>query len=131
MRLVLDTNVLIAAFRSRTGAAAEVVRLIRRRELAMVATVALFLEYEAVLTRPEHLARAEITSAEAEIALDVLAALAEPVEAHFLWRPRLRDADDDMVLEAAANGRADAITTFNTRDFASVASEFGIPILTP
>jgi predicted nucleic acid-binding protein len=41
MRLVLDTNVLIAAFRSRTGAAAEVVRLIRRRELTMVATVAL------------------------------------------------------------------------------------------
>ena len=87
----MDTNVLIAAFHSRTGAAAEVVRLIRRRELTMVATVALFLEYEAVLTRPEHLARAEITAAEAEIALDVLAAAAEPVESHFLWRPRLRN----------------------------------------
>ena len=91
MRLVLDTNVLIAAFRSRTGAAAEVVRLIRRRELTMVATVALVLEYEAVLTRPEHLARAEITAAEAEIALDVLAAAAEPVECHFLLRPRLKE----------------------------------------
>jgi hypothetical protein len=67
--------------------------------------------------RPEHLARAEITAAEAEIAhqlallarqrpLDVLAAVVEPVESHFLWRPRLRDADDDMVLEAAANGQA-------------------------
>jgi predicted nucleic acid-binding protein len=97
----------------------------------MVATVALFLEYEAVLTRPEHLARAEITAAEAEIALDVLAAAAEPVESHFLWRPRLRDADDDMVIEAAANGRADAIATFNTRDFAGVASEFGTAVLTP
>jgi putative PIN family toxin of toxin-antitoxin system len=127
MRLVLDTNVIIAAFRSRTGAAAEVVRLIRRRELTMVATVALFVEYEAVLTRPEHLARAEITAAEAEIALDVLAAVVEPVETHFLWRPRLRDADDDMVLEAAANGRADAIATFN----AGIASEFGIAVLTP
>jgi hypothetical protein len=60
----------------------------------------------AVLMRPEHLARAEITAAEAEIALDVLAAVVEPVESHFLWRPRLRDADDDMVLEAAANGQA-------------------------
>jgi hypothetical protein len=50
----------------------------------MVATVALFIEYEAVLTRPEHLAGAEITAAEAEIALDVLAAVAEPVESHFL-----------------------------------------------
>ena len=53
----------------------------------MVATVALFLEYEAVLTRPEHLAKAGITVAEAEIVLDVLAAVAEPVEPHFLWRP--------------------------------------------
>jgi putative PIN family toxin of toxin-antitoxin system len=131
MRLVLDTNVLIAAFRSRAGAAAEIVRLIRRRELTMVATVALFLEYEAVLARPEHLVRAEITAAEADIALDVVAAIAEPVESHFLWRPRLRDADDDMVLEAAANGRADAIATFNTRDFAGVASQFGIAVLTP
>jgi predicted nucleic acid-binding protein len=97
----------------------------------MVATVALFIEYEAVLTRPEHLARAEITAAEAEIALDVLAAVAEPVESHFLWRPRPRDADDDMVLEAAANGRVDAIVTFNIRDFAGVAGEFGIAVLTP
>jgi len=104
MRLVLDTNVLVTAFRSRTGASAEVVRLIRRRELTMLATVSLFLEYEEVLTRPEHLARAEITATEAEGALDVLAAVLEPVEPHFLWRPRLRDADDDMVLEAAVNG---------------------------
>src|ERR1700745_1814835 len=131
MRLVLDTNVVIAVFRSRTGAAAEVVRLIRRRELTMVATVALFLEYEAVLTRPEHLARAEMTAAEGEGSLDVLAAVVEQVEPHFLWRPRLRDPDDDMVLEAAANGRADAIATFNARDFAAVTGEFGIEILSP
>jgi putative PIN family toxin of toxin-antitoxin system len=131
MRLVLDTNVLVTAFRSRAGAAAEVVRLIRRRELTMLATVSLFLEYEAVLTRPEHLARAEITAAEAEGALDVLAAVVEPVKPHFLWRPRLRDPDDDMVLEAAVNGRADAVVTFNARDFADAVDEFGIELLTP
>ena len=131
MRLMLDTNVLVTAFRSRAGAAAEVVRLIRRRELTMLATVALFLEYEEVLMRPEHLAGAEMTVAEANNALDVLAAVAEPVEAHFLWRPRLRDPDDDMVLEAAVNGRANAIATFNARDFTGVVSEFGIELLTP
>src|SRR5262245_45192479 len=54
-----------------------------------------------------------------------------PVESYFLWRPRLRDADDDMVLEAAVSGRADAIATFNTRDFTGVQSEFGIAVLTP
>jgi len=83
----------------------------------MVATVALFLEYEAVVTRPEHLAKAGITVAEAEIVLDVLAAVAEPVEPHFLWRPRLRDADDDMVLEAAVNGRAEAFVASSCRNF--------------
>ena len=60
-----------------------------------------------------------------------VAAVAEPVEPHFLWRPRLRDADDDMVLEAAVNGRAEAIVTFNARDFAGVADEFGLALLTP
>jgi predicted nucleic acid-binding protein len=107
------------------------VKLIRRREATMVATVALFIEYEAVLTRPEHLAAAGITVAEAENILDVLASVAEPVEPHFLWRPRLRDADDDMVLEAAVNGQAEAIATFNARDFGGVAEEFGIEVLTP
>ncbi len=99
--------------------------------IAMVATVALFIEYEAVLARPEHLAAAGITVAEAENILDVLASVAEPVEPHFLWRPRLRDADDDMVLEAAVNGQAEAIATFNARDFGGVAEEFGIELLTP
>lgn len=131
MRLVLDTNVLVTAFRSPAGAAAEVVRLVRRRELTMLATVALFLEYEAVLTRPEHLSQAKMTMAEANNALNVLAALVEPVESHFLWRPRLRDPDDDMVLEVAVNGRANAIATFNARDFAGVVGEFGIELITP
>ena len=54
-----------------------------------------------------------------------------PSAPHFLWRPRLRDADDDMVLEAAVNGRAEAIATFNARDFTGVAHEFGIALLTP
>jgi predicted nucleic acid-binding protein len=55
----------------------------------------------------------------------------QPSLNHFLWRPRLRDADDDMVLEAAVNGRAEAIVTFNARDFAGVADEFGLALLTP
>ena len=49
--------------------------------------------------------------------LDAVAFVAEPVRLTFLWRPGLRDADDDMVLEAAVNGQADAIVTFNHLDF--------------
>lgn len=58
-------------------------------------------------------------------------ALAEPVEIHFLWRPQLTDPGDEMVLETAINGRADAIVTFNVRDFRVVQSQFGIEILRP
>ena len=97
----------------------------------MVATVALFVEYEAVLKRPEHLAQSELSRREIDTILDVLAAVAERIEPYFLWRPRLRDPNDDMVLETAVNGRAEGIATFNTRDFADVARDFGVAVLAP
>jgi predicted nucleic acid-binding protein len=97
----------------------------------MVATVALFIEYEAVLTREEHMRAAGINRSDIDIALDALSAVAVRVEPHFLWRPKLRDPDDDMVLEAAINGRADAIVTFNVRHFADVAPQFDIQVCPP
>ena len=63
--------------------------------------------------------------------LTAIIAVAEPVETHFLWRPQLRDSGDEMVLEAAVNGRADALVTFNVRDFAKVPSRFGIEVMLP
>ena len=95
----------------------------------MLSSVPLFMEYEAVATRPEHLESADATREDIETVLDVLALFVEPVEIHYLWRPRLRDPADDMVLEAAVNGRADAVVTFNRADFGSVPNEFGISVL--
>jgi predicted nucleic acid-binding protein len=57
--------------------------------------------------------------------------MAEPVESHFVWRPLLRDPDDEMVLAAAANGGAAAIVTFNRRDFGVVPLQFRVEVLTP
>ena len=79
----------------------------------MLATPPLFLEYEAVLKRPEQLAASGLSPADVDAALDALAALIEPVEAHLSWRPQLDDPDDEMVLEAAINGRADALVTYS------------------
>ena len=62
---------------------------------------------------------------------DGVASLVEPVESHFLWRPRLRDPADEMVLEAAVNGIADAIVTFNLRDYGQIPHQFGIDVLIP
>jgi predicted nucleic acid-binding protein len=63
--------------------------------------------------------------------VDAVIAMAEPVETHFLWRPQLRDPNDEMVLEVAVNGRADALVTFNLRDFGNVPHRFGVELLLP
>jgi putative PIN family toxin of toxin-antitoxin system len=131
MRLVLDTSVLVAAIRSPSGASAEILRRVLRAELTMLASVPLYAEYEAVATRSDHLARAAATVKEVENLLDALATRLEPVEIRFLWRPQLKDADDEMVLETAVNGRAEAIVTFNRRDFEPAANRFGIAVLAP
>jgi predicted nucleic acid-binding protein len=68
---------------------------------------------------------------EVGIFIDAVLVMVEPVETHFMWRPQLRDPADEFVLEAAVNGQAAAIVTFNRRDFGSVPVEFGIQLLTP
>jgi predicted nucleic acid-binding protein len=108
-----------------------VLGLVAERRVVPLATPALFLEYEEVLKRPEQLAASELSLAEVDAALAALAAAVEPVEVHFAWRPQLADADDEMVLEAAVNGRADALVTHNLADFAAAAPRFGLALLRP
>lgn len=131
MILALDTDVVVAALRSPAGASRRLIQSLRVGRLAVVATVGMFVEYEAVLTRPEHLAATGLTAPEIGRFLDGLAALIIPVRPHFLWRPQLRDPNDEMVLEAAVNGHADAIVTFNQRDFLPAARRFGIDVQKP
>ena len=129
--MILDTDVIVAAIRSSTGASAEIVRRVLQGELTLEASVAQVLEYEAVSTRPQHLDAGGLSETEALVVIDALAALARPIEIHFRWRPQLRDADDEMVLEAAINAQDPTIVTFNVRDFAMAADKFGIALATP
>jgi len=131
VRVVLDTDVVVAALRSPTGASAAILRLARDERVTLLANVALALEYEAVCSRPEHAKAAGLTRAEVDVFVDAVIALVEPVESHYLWRPQLRDPADEMVLEAAVNGRATAIVTFNARDFGESATRFGVGLLAP
>jgi putative PIN family toxin of toxin-antitoxin system len=131
MRVVLDTDVVVAAFRSAHGASRRCLLLGLERRIVVVVSAPLLFEYEAVLTRPEHLAASGSTVEDVALILDDLAASAEPARFDFLWRPTLRDADDEMVLETAVNGRADFLATFNLVDLSTAAARFGIRALRP
>jgi putative PIN family toxin of toxin-antitoxin system len=130
-RVVLDTSVVVAGFRTRSGAGNAVLRLVADRRLVLLATPPLFLEYEDVLKRPEQRLVHGLQLHEVDELLAELAALVEPVELHFRWRPQVRDPNDEMVLEAAINGRADALVTYNVTDFALAGNRFRIPVVRP
>jgi putative PIN family toxin of toxin-antitoxin system len=101
------------------------------RKIDLIASVPLVLEYEAVLTRPEHLRAFGLTVQEVNEVLDALISVAEPIRLRFLWRPQLRDPGDEMVLETAVNGRADRLVTFNLTHLADAARSFGIQTVGP
>lgn len=130
-RVVLDTSVVVAGLRSRSGAANAVLRLVASRQLVPLASPPLFLEYEEVLKRAEHRLAHGLSEEQVDEFLAELAALIEPVELHFQWRPQVRDPGDELVLEAAINGDADALITYNVADFAEAAERFGIAVLRP
>ena len=130
MRLVLDTNVVVAAFRSRRGASSVLLRRTEAGTNRMLCSTALLLEYEAVLGRAATREATGHSLRDVESIVDALAAIAEPVEVRFRTRPLLRDPNDEIVIEAASNGRADAIVTHNVKDFAP-AQILGIDIATP
>ncbi len=130
-RIVLDTSVVVAGLRTRLGAGNAILRLIANRRLVLLATPPLFLEYEDVLKRPEHRLAHGLTPEAIDEFLAELAALVEPVEVHFQWRPQSRDPDDEMVIEAAINGQADALVTYNVSDFVSAVERFEVSVLHP
>jgi putative PIN family toxin of toxin-antitoxin system len=127
--MVLDTDVIVAGMRSPGGASAEILRKARQGRITLLMSVPLAMEYEAICSEAEHRLAAGLSEREVEIFLDAVVAMAEPVTTHFLWRPQLRDPGDEMVLEAAVNGQADLLVTFNVRDFGTVPSRFGIEVM--
>ena len=129
-RVVLDTNVLVAASRSLSGASFALLLALKSVQFTALASVPLMLEYEAVLKRPEQLAASGRSAAMTDAFLDALSLFIEPVHLHYLWRPQLRDPADEMVLETALNGRAEVLVTLNIADFVP-ASHFRLPVLTP
>ena len=131
LRIVLDTDVLVAAIRSDRGASRQLLLGALDRQFDVLVSVPLMVEYEAVLTRQEHLKASGLSAGDVNEILDAYAKVAIPVPLWFLWRPRLKDPADEMLLETAVNGAADRLVTFNERHVAAAAREFGVRVLPP
>ena len=121
----------VAALRSDRGASRQLLIGALDRAFEVLASVPLIIEYEAVLTRPEHLDASGLRSRQVNEVLDALVKVSTPVPLRFLWRPQLRDPADEMVLETAVNGAADWLVTFNLRHLAGAARQFGIRAARP
>ena len=132
MRIVVDTNVLVAAVSSPGGASREILRrcLVQRYEPLMGQT--LLAEYESVLARVEPFAASPIGEAERDALWAALASRCRWVRVYYLWRPNLPDEADNHVVELAVAGGAEAIATHNTRDFVRSELHFpGLRVLSP
>ena len=128
MRIVVDTNVVVAALRSQTGASHELLVHIHLRRVTPLLSVPLLMEYEEVLKRPGLIPH--LTPADIDTMLDQFASRAVATRIHFLWRPFLPDPDDDMLVELALAGQASHIVTSNIRDLA-LARTLGLEVVTP
>jgi putative PIN family toxin of toxin-antitoxin system len=127
-KIVLDTNVLIAALRSRKGASFQVLKRIGRGQFDIVLSVPLFLEYEDVAKRTSR--AVGLRHSDIDDILDYLCSVGEHREIFFLWRPFLKDPMDDMVLEVAVESNCDYIVTHNIKDFRGI-EKFGIEAIRP
>lgn len=127
-QVVLDTNVIVSALRSRRGASHRLLLLVGGPEFQINLSVPLVLEYEDVAKRTAQ--EAGLTVADVDDVIDYLCSVARLREIHFLWRPVLKDPGDDHVLELAVEAECHTIVTHNVKDFAG-SERFGIRAVTP
>ena len=128
MRVILDTCILYSALRSSSGASFHIVSALPSKKFQPIVSTPVFFEYEEVLLRSGQFPH--LTTQDIDDFLDYIASVCEHRPVNFLWRPFLSDADDDMILEAAVSGGAEAIITYNLRDFAG-SERFGTRAISP
>jgi putative PIN family toxin of toxin-antitoxin system len=129
MKIVIDTSVLVAAARSRNGASYKLVSMLPIPEIEIALTIAVYTEWQAVMTRPENLPPGA-TADDALAFLRYLASIAHLQDVYFLWRPFSRDPGDDMIVECAVASGCDYIVTHNVKDFRRV-TELNVQVATP
>ncbi len=117
MVVVIDTNVLYQALRSREGASHFILQLIRSRKITLALSLPVFTEYEDVLKRPNKLNDLQLTKEDIDKVLRFLSYISKPVTIYYLFRPNLKDEKDNIFLELSLAANCDFIITSNTKDF--------------
>jgi putative PIN family toxin of toxin-antitoxin system len=126
--IVIDTNVLVSALRSQRGASFKLLMLLGSEEFGVSVSVPLVLEYEAAAKRL--LGQIPLEESDIDNVLDYMCAVGAHRQVFFLWRPFLKDVNDDMVLELAVASSADYLVSYNKKDFHGI-EQFGIHVVTP
>ena len=126
-QVVLDTNILVTALRSKRGASFKLISLIDKGPFKVNLSVSLVFQYEEILRRQR--SSLHVTQDDTADFLDYLCSVANLHEIYFLWRPYLPDPQDDMILELAVSAGCKYIVTYNKRDFRGVET-FGIEVVT-
>jgi putative PIN family toxin of toxin-antitoxin system len=127
-QVVLDTNVIVSALRSKKGASYKLLMLVGRANFEINLSVSILLEYEDVAKRL--LGQIPLTENELDDILDYLCGMANQRDVFYLWRPFLKDPKDDMILELAVSAQSEVIITYNQKDFVGV-EQFGVEVMAP
>ncbi len=127
-KVVMDTNVLVAALRSQSGASFRMLSRIDSGKFSLCVSVPLVLEYEAAAKK--NAKASGLAASDVDVVIDYVCRVAEHYKVYYLWRPFLKDPKDDMVLELAVSSSSGFIVTFNRADFKG-AEQFGVKVLAP
>ncbi len=127
-KIVIDTNVIVSALRSRNGSSFKLLSIIDDERFKVFISVPVLLEYEDAIKRDK--TNIKLKKTEIDDILNYICFIAEQRRIFYLWRPFLRDPKDDMFLELAVESESDYLITFNEKDFQGIET-FGIKVLTP
>ncbi len=124
INIVIDTNVLLSALLSNRGASYKLLSIIDSEKFTVHISTTLLYEYEEILKRKSHMSAKDV-----DAVLDYICLIGKKNSIFYLWRPKLKDVNDDFLLELAAKSHS-IIVTLNGKDF-KPASEYGLRVMTP
>lgn len=127
-QIVVDTNVLLSSLKSNAGASYKLFSILNDRRWQVNVSTALLYEYEEILKNASN--DLGLTLQEVDLAIAALCNIANFHPIFFLWRPMLKDADDEFLSDLALKAQADFIITYNQKDLQAV-ERFGIQVVTP